>query len=110
MGLGGVENCGADQVFDPNIEYFGIKGQCMPRKNYTAAQLENPNAYPTTVKSGAAKPGAASSIIGALIGGLTQPKPAAPTYAAPAPSSGISTGTAVAIGAGALAILYFATR
>jgi hypothetical protein len=110
-GLGGVESCGSTQVWDPNITFMGVKGQCMPRANYSAAQLVDPNAYPGTVKSNEPSgPSAASQIVGALIGGLVTPKPAQQVaYQAPA-SSGISTGT-VLIGLGALAaVVIIATR
>ncbi len=108
--LSGVENCGADQVWDPNIVAFGMQGQCMPRKNYTAAQLENPNAYPGVVKSSSSGSSTAGNLLGALLGGLLTPKaPPPPVYMPPA-STGISTTTAVAIGVGALALLFVATR
>ncbi len=103
-GLGGAESCGADQIWDPNAEFYGIKGQCMPRKNYTAAQIA------ALQQQAASSSGStAGNILGALIGGLLAPKPVAPVVA-PAPSSGISTGTAVALGVGALALIFIATR
>lgn len=102
-GLGGAESCGANQVWDPNAEFYGIKGQCMPRANYTAAQIA------ALQQQAASSSGStAGNILGALLGGLLAPKPVAP-IAAPV-SSGISTGTALAIGAGALALIYIATR
>lgn len=103
-GLGGAESCGANQVWDPNAEFYGIKGQCMPRANYTAAQIA------ALQQQAASSSGStAGNILGALLGGLLAPKPAAPAPVV-APSSGISTGTAVAVGVGALALIYIATR
>lgn len=112
-GLGGVESCGPDQVWDPNIEFYGTKGQCMPRSNYSASQLENPSAIPGVVKSKSSSTssgGGFASVIGALLSNAT--KPAAPTYQYPtaAPSSGLSTGTMLMIGALGLGIVYVATK
>lgn len=104
-GLGGAENCGANQVWDPNAEFYGIKGQCMPRANYTAAQIA---ALQQQAAAPASSGSTAGNILGALLGGLLAPKPVVPV-AAPV-SSGISTTTAVAVGVGALALIFLATR
>ena len=110
QGLGGVENCGADQVYDPNITAFGIKGQCMPRANYQASQLENPNAFPGVVKS-ASSGSSGTSFLASLLSAFTSPStPQPPVYTAPPPSSGMSTTTMLAIGAVGLGVLYVATR
>lgn len=105
-GLGDASSCGADQIWDPNAQYPGLPpGQCMPRSSYTAAQIAALDAQ-NKASSG---PGIAASIFGALLGGLVTPSPTPGVIAAPA-SSGISTGTALAIGAGAIALIVIATR
>lgn len=115
-GLGGVENCGADQVWDSRLEYLGQKGQCVPRGNYTSSQLENPNAYPTSVKVAAAQASSGGGGIGKgisdLIGSLLASKvaPSSPQVVIAPQSSGLSP-TTVAVGAAAaIGILYFALK
>lgn len=107
-GLGGVENCGPDQVWDPNVEFYGIKGQCMPRKNYSASQLENPNAIPGVVKTAGASsgPSTAQNVISSILGVLTAPAaaPVAPVYYPPA-QSGMSSTTKLALAAGGALLL-----
>lgn len=92
--LDGAESCGPDQHWDPNYVYNGIKGQCTP-KSMPLVQMASGG-------SGAA--GFLSSILGALT-----PKPAAapaaPAYAMPAPSSGMSQNTMIAIGLGAVGLI-----
>lgn len=110
--LDGVENCGANQVWDPQIEFLGQKGQCMPRSNYTSAQLENPNAFPTSVKVAAAASSSGGGIgkgIADLVGSLIANKvaPSSPQVMV-APSTGPSTGLiigGVAVGLGALYLI-----
>lgn len=106
-GLGGVESCGANQVWDPNVTFNGIKGQCMPRSNYAASDLVDPSASPGVVKDKSS---------GFNWGGLLQAfvQPAAP---APAPTvivqqaPGMSTTTKIAIAGGAaLLLVVLATR
>lgn len=113
IGLSGVENCGPDQVWDPNVEFYGIKGQCMPRKNYATSDLVNPSAIPGVVKTKGAAAGSSggilSSLFGALLANKTMPsQPAGPAYY-PAPSSGISKTTmivgGVVLAAGAYMLL-----
>ncbi len=115
-GLGGVESCGPDQVWDPNVEFYGVKGQCMPRKNYTAAQLENPNAIPGVVKTTGAS-SSSSSFITDFFKALTAtpaaaPAATAPVYVAPAATSvmGMSPTTLAIAGGGALLLILLATR
>lgn len=113
LALSGVENCGPDQVWDPNIEYLGQKGQCMPRKNYTNAQLENPNAFPTSVKvTGASSGGGWSSgiskLLGSLVANAVTPAQAQPVVVAP--SSGLSPATVAIGGAALLGVLYIALK
>lgn len=94
-GMGGAENCGPNQQWDPNFVYAGIKGQCTPR--------------------GSAMAPAPATDWGAIATSLTSfltPKPAAaaaptmtmPAYAGPT-SSGMSRGTMIAIGLGAAGLL-----
>lgn len=112
-GLGGVENCGPDQVWDPNIEFYGIKGQCAPRANYSASQLENPNAIPGVVKS---KSGSSSSTAGdilkSILGVMSAPAaaPMAPVYVAPAAGMSSTTKIAIAGGAALLVVALLASR
>lgn len=111
-GLGDVQNnCGYDQVLDPNIVAGGFP-QCMPRANYQPSQLVDPTAYPGVVKSksSSSSGGGLASVIGALLSNAT--KPPAPTYQYPttAPSSGMSTGTLLMIGALGLGAVYLATK
>lgn len=110
LGLSGVENCGTNQVWDPNIEFYGAKGQCMPRANYSASQLENPNAIPGVVKTTGASSGGSewTKILGGLIANATKPAQQPIVYQPPSP--GMSTGTMLAIGALGLGILYVATK
>jgi hypothetical protein len=91
-GMGGAENCGPNQQWDPNFVYAGIKGQCTPRGSAMAP-----------------KPGVDwGSIANTLTSALT-PKPAAPTGLMPgyppAASTGMSKGTMIAIGLGAVGLL-----
>lgn len=112
LGLDGVENCGTNQVWDPNIEFYGVKGQCMPRANYRPDQLENPNAIPGVVKTAGASSGGGSDwtkLLGGLLANATRPTtPQQPIVYQP--SSGMSTGTLVALGALGLGLLYVATK
>lgn len=117
-GLGGVDSCGNDQVWDPNVisgagTAYQITGQCMPRGNYTAAQLEDVNAYPGTVKSAGSAGSSGGNFLTDFFKGLTAatPAPTPPIYMQPAASSGISTTTlAIAGGAAVLLIAFIATR
>lgn len=112
LGLGDVTSCGPDQVWDPNVSFYGTQGQCMPRANYRPDQLENPNAVPGVVKSTSSSSGGGSDLtklIGGLLANATRPQ--TPAYPYPVPtSSGMSTGTMLAIGALGLGILYVATK
>ncbi len=113
LGLGDVSSCGYDQVWDPNITVGGNVGQCMPRANYSASQLENPNAFPGVVKSSSSSSSGGSDwtkLLGGLIANATKPATPAPYPYPVAASSGISTGTLVAIGALGLGLIYVATK
>ncbi len=106
--LGGVESCGPQQVWDPNATFNGIKGQCMPRSNYEASQLVDPNAYPGTVKTTAGSSFNWGGLFTAIFKPST-PAPAAPIVVQPAP--GMSTTTKVALASGAaLLLVLIATR
>jgi len=111
LGLGDASSCGADQVWDPNVTYLGIKGQCMPRSSYTASQLVDPNAYPGIVKTaGSSSSSLASSILGTLLGGLLNKSTPAQTPVVVQQPSGVSTTTIAIVGAAALAAVLIATR
>jgi hypothetical protein len=104
-GLGGVENCGSTQVWDPNIEAYGQKGQCMPRASYTADQLVNPSSYPGVVKTKDTGGGIASvitSFFTALTPPAQQQQPTTIIHQAPA---GMSTNTKIALAAGGALLL-----
>lgn len=110
LGLGGVENCGNDQVWDPNVVVnagtaYEIKGQCMPRGNYAASDLENVNAYPGVVKTkGASSGGSKVGIVSSILGVLTAPAAPGPVIIS-GPSSGMSTTTKLALAGGAALVL-----
>lgn len=112
LGLSGVENCGYDQVWDPNISAGPNIGQCMPRANYRPDQLENPGAFPGVVKSKSSSGGGSewTKILGGLIANATKPATSQQPIVYQQPSSGMSTGTLLAIGALGLGILYVATK
>lgn len=84
MGLGGAENCGADQQWDPNLVPFpGQQGQCVPKGSaMTAASGPAWWERVLTAVSASAAPQQAPVIV--------------------AGPSGMSTTTMVAIGAAAL--------
>lgn len=106
-GLGDVSSCGADQVWDPNISFFGTQGQCMPRANYTPDQLVNPNVIPGVVKTKGGGGSAAGDFFKNLLGGLAAgaATPAqVPVIIAPA-QSGMSTTTKLALAGGAALLL-----
>ena len=111
LGLGGVEACGNDQVWDPNIVVnagtaYELRGQCMPRGNYSASDLENVSAYPGVVKTKGAGGGGAASGFWSIFSSLTSPAPvAAPVYIQQPMSSGMSTTTKVALAGGAAILL-----
>lgn len=92
-GLGGAENCGADQQWDPNASFLGIKGQCVPRGSaMTQAPADSGPAW-------------WEKALAAISAG---PAPA-PVYVT-APSSGMSTTTMVAIGGAALLAIFLIAR
>lgn len=109
-GLGGVENCGNDQVWDPNIVVnagtaYELRGQCMPRANYSASQLENVNAYPGVVKTAGSSSSSGGGLLSSILGVLTAPAaPAPPVVVAPV-DSGMSTATKVALFGGAAIVV-----
>ena len=112
LGLGDVSSCGPDQVWDPNVSFYGTQGQCMPRANYRPEQLENPNAVPGVVKTTGAISGGSdwTKLLGGLLANATKPTTPAP-YPYPVPaSSGMSTGTMLMLGALGLGIVYVATK
>lgn len=111
LGLSGVESCGTNQVWDPNVEFYGQKGQCMPRANYSPSQLENPNAIPGVVKTAGASSGSEwSKLLGGLLANATRPPTPAPVVYQTPTSSGMSTGTLLMLGALGLGIVYVATK
>ncbi len=108
--------CQRGQVSDPNKSVNGY-AQCMPRANYTAGELLNPNVDPAVAKLKAKGTSpSAGSIIGSIIGALTGGVPALPTGlpagTAYVPArSGMSSVTKLAIAAGAVGLVaVIATR
>lgn len=91
--LDGAESCGPNQQWDPNYVFNGIKGQCTP-KGTPLVQMA----------SGSSKPGFFESFMTAFTPKPTA-APAMPAYAAPAPSSGMSQNTMIAIGLGAVGLI-----
>jgi len=91
-GMGGAENCGPNQQWDPNFVFNGIKGQCTPKGSPMTKPSTDWGAIATSLTSAFA------------------PKPAAPAMSMPgympaAASSGMSQGTMIAIGLGAVGLL-----
>lgn len=85
-------NCGADQVFDPNLVYNGIKGQCVPK----GATMTAPP-----------KAGFLETI---LKGAMFSATPVAPAVIyAPAPGA-MSTTTKIALAGGAVLLIALLVR
>ncbi len=98
QGLGGASDCGAGQVWDPNLVYNGLPpGQCVPAGS---AMTPGPAASTPSIWSNIT--GAISSIAGAY--GSSQQaqaqQAAAQAAAANAANQGMGTGTVLLIGAG----------
>lgn len=101
--LEGAESCGANQKWDPNYVFNGIKGQCVPSSQPLVQMASSGTNW-----------GAIANTFTSL---FSSPKPAAPTAMptayAPAAPAGMSTNTMIAIGLGAvglIAVLMVATR
>lgn len=94
-GLGDASSCGADQQWDPNYVFNGIKGQCTPKGS--------PMVGYTAPSSGSG----AGSFFTDLFKALTPaaPAPAPTTVYVPQPSTGVSTTTLVVAGGAALLLV-----
>lgn len=101
-GLGGAESCSAAQDWDPNCEFNGIKGQCVPRGTIGKA----PGCTYSTSSSSSGVWGFLSSIVSGGSQVLAAKATPAPVTNVITPGGGMSTTAKVAIaGAAALGLV-----
>lgn len=102
--LGGASDCGAGQVWYPNLVFAGIKGQCATptqAQQYLSSGMATGNLNTTddsASSGGGFNWGGAGQAAGGILSAVFGPKPAQPTVV----QQGMSPTTMVVIGGAAL--------